>query len=85
MIAALRRVLHLVRCAPAIAGFLWKATRGYRLRPWRSPYLRWRVETFSGQHAETVTAAGMWHLLWAEKRQFLRFLAWIGDLKQKRR
>ena len=81
MIAALR----LVRRSPAIARFLWAATRGYRLRPWQSPYLRWRIETFSGQHAEGVTAADMWHLLWAEKRQFLRFLDWIGDLQQKRR
>ncbi|MFB3814576.1 MAG: hypothetical protein ACE14L_10735 [Terriglobales bacterium] len=21
--------------------FLWNATRGHRLAPWRSPYLRW--------------------------------------------
>ena len=28
--------------------FLWRATRGHRLQPWRSPYLRWRVETYTG-------------------------------------
>ncbi len=31
--------------------FLWRATRGYRLRPWRSPYLRWRIETYWGTPA----------------------------------
>ena len=83
--AAFRQALRLVRSSPTIAGFLWTTTRGYRLRPWQSPYLRWRVETFSGMHAETMTAASMGRLLWIEKRQFLRFLAWIGELQQKRR
>lgn len=76
--------LRLVRSLPDIVRFLWTATRGYRLQPWRSPYLRWRMETFSGQHAETMTAASMGRLLWAEKLQFVRFLAWIGDVRQKR-
>ena len=81
----LRRALRLLHSFPAIAGFLWTATRGYRLRPWQSPYLRWRVETFSGQHAEAVTAGSMWRLFWAEKRQFVRFLEWVGDLQRKTR
>ena len=35
-------------------GYMWRASRGYRLRPWRSPYLRWRIETYWGLHAETI-------------------------------
>jgi hypothetical protein len=31
---------------------LWRLSRGYRLCPWRSPYLRWRIETYWGLHAE---------------------------------
>ena len=27
--------------------FFWNSTRGHRLAPWRSPYLRWRMETYS--------------------------------------
>ena len=34
--------------------FLWNATRGHRLRPWRSDYLRWRIETYSGREAKTI-------------------------------
>ena len=34
--------------------FFWNATRGNRLRPWRSECLKWRVETFTGKHAEEV-------------------------------
>ena len=26
----------------------WRLARGYRLCPWRSPYLRWRIETYCG-------------------------------------
>jgi hypothetical protein len=61
--------------------FLWNATRGNRLRPWRSPYLRWRVETYSGQKADTVRARDFWNLFWNEKGQFLRFLRWTREMK----
>lgn len=61
--------------------FLWNATRGNRLRPWRSPYLRWRLETYSGQRADTVRLRDFWELFWKEKRQLLRFLRWTGEIK----
>jgi hypothetical protein len=34
--------------------FVWNATRGHRLRPWRSEYLKWRIETYSGKKAESL-------------------------------
>ncbi|MGA3371415.1 MAG: hypothetical protein ABSC48_06585 [Terracidiphilus sp.] len=47
--------------------FIWNATRGHRLRPWRSEFLRWRVETYSGKRAETLTAidilSGQWSVV----------------------
>jgi hypothetical protein len=49
--------------------------------PWRSPYLRWRLETYSGQRAETVRLKDFWELFWKEKRQLLRFLRWTGEIK----
>lgn len=60
--------------------FLWNATRGNRFRPWKSPYLRWRLETYSGQHADTIVARDFWRLFWAEKRQLVRFLRWTGEI-----
>ena len=45
--------------------FLWNATRGNRLHPWRSEYLRWRVETYSGMHAETMTTKDILSFVWA--------------------
>ena len=62
--------------------FFWNATRGYRLRPWRSPYLRWRLETYSGKKAEEVTAGDFVRLALGEKRQFLRFLRWTGEMHE---
>jgi len=46
--------------------FLWRASRGYRLRPWNSPYLRWRIETYSGLHAEHITFADAKHEIMME-------------------
>jgi hypothetical protein len=60
--------------------FLWNATRGHRLRPWRSEYLRWRMETYSGRKAESITAGDFFHFVWTEKWQLLRFLRWAGKL-----
>jgi hypothetical protein len=61
--------------------FLWSATRGSRLRPWRSPYLRWRTETYTGMHAETIDAKAMISFVWRERRQFLRFLQWTDEMR----
>jgi hypothetical protein len=67
--------------------FAWVASRGYRLRPWRSPYLRWRIETYSGIPAEQVTCAIFWKFLWKERRELWRFLQWGAEMRklEKRR
>jgi hypothetical protein len=62
--------------------FIWNATRGHRLTPWRSEYLRWRVETYSGQRAETLTAKSIIKFVWASKWELLSFLAWTGQLER---
>ena len=62
--------------------FLWNATRGYRFRPWRSPFLRWRMETFSGLKADRFTPPAFLHLIWTERRQFVRFLRWTGEMRK---
>jgi hypothetical protein len=62
--------------------FLWNAARGHRLRPWRSEYLKWRLETFTGKHAEDVRARDFWRFLWSERRQLLRFVRWLGEMRE---
>ncbi len=62
--------------------FFWSATEGYRLRPWRSPYLRWRMETYTGKPAATLRLADFLHLAISERRQMLRFFTWVGTLNR---
>jgi VWFA-related protein len=59
--------------------FLWNATKGHRLTPWRSEYLKWRIETYSGRKADTIDARFFWWFVWKEKAQLLRFLAWTRN------
>jgi len=65
--------------------FWWTATRGHRLRPWRSDYLRWRLETYSGQKAETIEARDFFRFVWGERGQLSKFLLWTGEMEKVRR
>ena len=64
-------------------GFLFKATRGYRLTPWRSPYLLWRIETYWGLHAEAITPAEFWRFSWVHRAELWRFLRWAARIEQR--
>ncbi len=56
--------------------YLWLVSRGYRLRPWRNPYLLWRIETYWGLHADRITPAEFGRFVWSHRREFWRFLRW---------
>lgn len=60
--------------------FLWHATRGHRLAPWRSPYLKWRMETYAGLKADKIHFFEFWWFLWKERKQMARFLAWTAQM-----
>ena len=62
--------------------FLWNATRGHRLNPARSPYLRWRLETYTGKPAETLHARDFVSLAAQERGQVVRFLRWLGEMRE---
>ena len=59
---------------------LWLLSRGYRLRPWRSPYLKWRIETYSGLRAGQIGAADLFRFSWANRREMLQYLRWAGRM-----
>lgn len=65
--------------------YMWNATRGSRLRPWRSEYLRWRVETYSGRWAENLTARDVLGFLWNARWELLSFLFWTGQVQREAR
>ena len=63
--------------------FIWNATRGHRLAPWRSEYLRWRVETYSGKKAESLTTGEVIRFVWTSRGELLSFLAWTDRLDRE--
>jgi hypothetical protein len=62
---------------------LWRMSAGYRLRPWRSPYLRWRIETYSGLHAEEITFDDFWRFTWRQRRELFRYLRWAAKMRRR--
>jgi hypothetical protein len=62
--------------------YYWTAAKGYRLRPWKSPYIRWRMETFFGPAAEPLTAGRFASLLWSERRRLAEFLRWAEQYRR---
>jgi hypothetical protein len=61
--------------------FLWRATRGYRLTPWRSPYLRWRIETYWGVPASHIHFKEFWGFAWRYRHELARFLRWTERMQ----
>jgi hypothetical protein len=61
--------------------FLWRATRGHRLRPWLSPFLRWRMETYWGTSAEEIGFADFWRFVWQRREDLMRFLQWAARME----
>jgi hypothetical protein len=64
---------------------LWQLTCGYRLWPWRSPYLRWRMETYGGLDANDITFTRFWNFVWTERRELVRYLRWAGRMRNRAR
>jgi hypothetical protein len=62
--------------------YYWTTAKGYRLRPWASPYLRWRLETFFGGDMHALGASQFFGLLWRERARFERFLAWTAERRR---
>ncbi len=58
---------------------MWKITAGYRLRPWRSPYVHWRLETYFGKQGDVHGGGALVRLLWRERRELRRFLHWVEE------
>jgi len=62
--------------------FYWIAAEGYRLQPWESPYLRWRLETFLGAEAENLNHRQFVKILWKYRHQMQSFVDWAGERRR---
>ncbi len=65
--------------------FYWKTAQGYRLRPWESPYLRWRLETYLGSEAAELNARKFFRILWRYRAELGQFLDWTAERKRAQR
>jgi hypothetical protein len=65
--------------------YYWNVARGYRLTPWKSPYLRWRFETFLGPEAADLDAGKFFHLTWKYRGQMQCFIDWAAERKRAQR
>jgi hypothetical protein len=63
--------------------YYWIIAAGYRLRPWASPYLQWRLETFFGPEAAGLDAGKFFRLMWRERARMEKFLEWVGDRRRE--
>lgn len=71
-----------MRASPeTVLRFLFTAIRGYWLAPWRSPYLRWRIETYSGLHADQIDFRAFWFFIWRHRVELFRFLRWSSRMR----
>ena len=59
--------------------YYWITTKGYRLRPWASPYIRWRLETFYGGDMHALGPGEFFRLMWRERSRFRDLLAWTAE------
>ena len=65
----------------------WHLSRPYWFAPWRSPLLRWRMETYGLRdkrgallHAADITPACFLRFLVTQRRALWMFLRWAAQL-----
>ncbi len=66
--------------------YYWETAKGYRLRPWASPYIQWRLETYFGKKADGAKTPGaFFSLLWRERAEMRRFMEWVSERRAEQR
>jgi hypothetical protein len=65
--------------------YYWNVARGYRLNPWKSPYLRWRFETFLGKEAANMDARKFLRLSWKYRSKMTNFVDWAAERRSVQR
>ncbi len=59
----------------------WIATRRHHLAPWRSPYLRWRIETYTGVKMDKIGFLEFWTFLFRHRQELARFVEWTASME----
>ncbi|MGD0840620.1 MAG: hypothetical protein ABSA32_05630 [Candidatus Acidiferrales bacterium] len=64
-------------------GTYWTLAKGYRVRPWASPYIRWRLETLLGGDMHALGPARFFRIAWRERRRLSSFLDWTEEHRHR--
>ncbi len=51
------------------------------MTPWRSPYLKWRLETYTGVKVQAIGFFEFWGIMWRERREMAHFLGWTAEME----
>jgi len=62
--------------------YYWVIAKGYRLHPWDSPYIQWRLETYFGKEAAELDREKFVSLMWRERARMWRFLDWVRERRR---
>jgi len=73
-----RRLINALR-------YYWITTKGYRLHPWDSPYIHWRMETFYGAAAANLDRRTFFRLMWNDRTRIAQFLDWVSERRRAQR
>ena len=64
-------------------GTYWALAKGYRVRPWASPYIRWRLETLLGGDMHALGPVRFFGIVWREHRRLTNFLDWAEEHRHR--
>jgi hypothetical protein len=78
----LGRALNRVAVMRKVLRSLWNGTSGHRLAPWRSPFLREKVETYTGAKMPGTGFLEFSGFMWRERAELLRSLKWAGKTER---
>jgi hypothetical protein len=62
--------------------FYWLSSPGYRLQPWKSPFIQWRFETFLGKEAANLDARKFFQLSWKYRHNLKSFSDWAAERRR---
>jgi hypothetical protein len=65
-----------------VVQFYWFSCRGYRLQPWKSPFIQWRFETFLGKEAANLTPQKFFQLSWKYRQNLKSFADWAAHRRR---
>lgn len=63
--------------------YYWIISKGYRFTPWKSPYIRWRLETFFGPAGAHLNGRQFFALLWRERARMENFIEWVAVQRRR--